>query len=205
MTGTLGATTLGADRTVSRDRRPAVADQVWSDLYARLSRDRQDAAAWQEVADRVRGWARVQLGRRGWEAVEEAVAETCAALAVSFDRARGADTFRGYAGCCFWTARRRVLLQLVRPHASLDGVEVPAPTEAGLDADTIGLLRHCLEALPPRERAAVRMRYLEDADSASIADALAVSEGNARQLVFRGLARLRPMVAAALAEEAEDW
>jgi RNA polymerase sigma factor (sigma-70 family) len=204
MAATLSATHGSAVATISHPRRSAAElNDEWSDIYLRLRRDREDVAAWRAVADRVRVWARAQLGRRGWEVVEEAVAETCATMAVSLDRARGADTFRGFACCCFWTARRRVLLQLVRPHASLDGIDVAAPAEGGLDRETLALLRRCLEALPPRERTAVRMRFLEEASSAAIAAALGVSEVNARQLVFRGLARLRPTVAAGLAAEGE--
>lgn len=48
--------------------------------------------------------------------------------------------------------------------------------------------------LPHRQRVAVVLRVIEDQDFAVVADVLGVSEGNARKIVSRGLARLRSLL-----------
>jgi RNA polymerase sigma-70 factor (sigma-E family) len=48
-----------------------------------------------------------------------------------------------------------------------------------------------LRALPPKQRAAIVLRFYEDCTFADIADALHCAEGTAKSQVSRGLARLR--------------
>src|SRR5207248_259946 len=66
--------------------------------------------------------------------------------------------------------------------------------DEGLTAKDVARLHRALEALPARERRAVVLRYLEGAPPAQIAGELGVTEGNARQLVHRGLKRLQRLL-----------
>jgi hypothetical protein len=76
---------------------------------------------------------------------------------------------------------------------------VPAPEpEDGAGEDELRTLQHCLSRLPPRELAAVRLRYFEERSSADIAAVLGVTEGNARRILCLGVARLRSWVLGAL-------
>jgi RNA polymerase sigma factor (sigma-70 family) len=165
----------------------------WGEIYARLMRDREDACAWAALEGHVRNWARAALGRRGWRAMEEAVVDTCSAVALSLGRAHGADTFKGFAYGHFLNVRRRALQANLAPTVALEGLDVPmALAEAeGPTAEELARLRRALAELPPRERRAVTLRYLEEASAAQIGAELRVTEGNARRIVFNGLARLR--------------
>ena len=58
-------------------------------------------------------------------------------------------------------------------------------------------LRHCIEALPERERGIVQMRYFEDVPSKEIASLLNVSEARVSQLHARALSAIRGQIAAA--------
>jgi RNA polymerase sigma factor (sigma-70 family) len=165
----------------------------WEEIYARLVCDDEDATAHAALERRVRGWARRALRRRGWHAVEDAVADTCSSVAVSLRAARGAETFVGFVYGHFLNVRHRVARQYP-PAETLDGVDVPAPPVSGDRSPSerhLVALRCALEELPERERRAVALRYLEELSAAEIARTLGVSEGNARRIVFNGLARLR--------------
>lgn len=54
-------------------------------------------------------------------------------------------------------------------------------------------LRLALLQLPPRQRAAVVLRFYQDMPEQEIADLLGCAHGTARSLVSRGLARLREL------------
>jgi RNA polymerase sigma factor (sigma-70 family) len=55
-------------------------------------------------------------------------------------------------------------------------------------------LSRCLAALGPRHRLAIVMRYFGERSTREIAAALECSEGTARNVLFRGLAKLRTMM-----------
>ena len=55
-------------------------------------------------------------------------------------------------------------------------------------------LRHCLDALPERWRAAVEMKYLHDMEGARIQEALGLSEANYWQQVHRAKLKLRACI-----------
>jgi RNA polymerase sigma factor (sigma-70 family) len=165
----------------------------WTEIYLRLQRDRNDAAAWQAMQGYVRTWAQKALWDRGSHTVDDAVADTCSTAMVSFEKAHGANTFSGFVYGHFLNVRTRALRgQIV---FSIDDVDPPAPIEQEPDSDAIEMLERCLGELAHRERNAVLLRYFEDASAERIATELQVSEGNARRIVFNGLAHLRQCAA----------
>ncbi len=97
-----------------------------------------------------------------------------------------------------WRRRRRIA-EVPLVHAG----EVPAQGGHGeaLDVDLLTALR----ALPPRMRAVVVLRYVEDRSEAETADVLGCSVGNVKSAAHGGLARLRqhvrPLPGGALAAE----
>jgi len=68
-----------------------------------------------------------------------------------------------------------------------------------VDRDAV---RHALASLPPRQRAAVVLRYFEDLSEADTAAALGVSVGTVKAHVSRGLDRLRDALAKVDVEQA---
>jgi RNA polymerase sigma-70 factor (sigma-E family) len=73
----------------------------------------------------------------------------------------------------------------------LPEVAVADPTAAYEDTDG---LRRALAELPPRQRAAVVLRFYCDLSEAQTAEALGVSVGTVKSLTSRGLSRLRTVV-----------
>ncbi|RLK23331.1 RNA polymerase sigma-70 factor (sigma-E family) [Micromonospora sp. M71_S20] len=87
-----------------------------------------------------------------------------------------------------WRRRAR------RPEQALgdnDGVARDHADDIALRQAVVAALR----TLPPRQRAAVVLRYLEDLSVADVAGALRCSEGTVKSHASRGLAHLREAVA----------
>jgi RNA polymerase sigma-70 factor (ECF subfamily) len=84
----------------------------------------------------------------------------------------------------------RLRFWAVPPPNPFDEVERRADDAALVDA---------LRRLDPRERAAVHLRYFEDRSFAETAATLGVGENHARVIVHRALAKLRRIMASALA------
>ena len=169
----------------------------WAEIYRRLHREPDDAEAWAALEDRVRGLALRALRQRGRALVEDVVGDTCSMVVLSLDKARGAETFEGFVLGHLLNARRRVLNFYRGPVIPLGDIDPPAPPDHEPEdwlEEARGILAHCLRELPARQRQAVELRYLDAAPLASIATALRVTENNARQIVFRGIAHLRRCV-----------
>jgi RNA polymerase sigma factor (sigma-70 family) len=62
------------------------------------------------------------------------------------------------------------------------------------------VLRRALALLPARQRAVLVLRYFEDLPDPAIAALLGCRPGTVRSLASRGLAALRPLVTAGMAE-----
>lgn len=87
------------------------------------------------------------------------------------------------------------------PTSELDESTFSLPDErAGRDFGAGGMaeraLTRSLAALGPRHRLAIVLRYYGERSTREIAAALDCSEGTARNVLFRGLARLRTMMTA---------
>lgn len=166
----------------------------WAEIYPRLHRDRDDAEAWTALEDRVRGLALRALRQRGRALVEDVVGDTCSTVVLGLDRARGAETFEGFVLGHLLNARRRVLNFYrgpVIPIGELDPAAPPDPEPDDWLDDARGILARCLRELAARQRRAVELRYVDAVPLAGIATELKVTENNARQIVFRGIAQLR--------------
>ena len=98
---------------------------------------------------------------------------------------------------------RKAVINGARSHLRRRGVEKRfLAREAGLrpDASTEppglldGRLREVLLSLPPRQRAAVVLRYYEDLSEDQVATLLGCSRGNVKALASKGMARLREVL-----------
>lgn len=163
----------------------------WSEIYGRLLADPSDGQGWIGLQTWVGLWSTRALGRFGPQAIEDVVAETCVSVVTALDKARGAETFAGFVQGHFLNVRQRLLRQQAIPVVGLEGIDRAGKSMDAPEPDELALLRRCLEELPDRERRAVSLRYFGQAPAQDIAGDLGVSVGNARRIVFNGLARLR--------------
>jgi RNA polymerase sigma factor (sigma-70 family) len=132
---------------------------------------------------------------------DDVVADTCSSVVLSIAKARGGQTFAGFVKGWYLNARRRALRELARqpdllPETAATSDNLYSACDPGLD-----LVRQCWKLLTARERMAVKLRYFDEASSEQIAHALQVAPGNARRIVFNGLAKLRRCVGARQQEE----
>ncbi|MBL8931314.1 MAG: SigE family RNA polymerase sigma factor [Kineosporiaceae bacterium] len=87
-------------------------------------------------------------------------------------------------------------------HRERPTAELPEPRDATSGADPLttlenrDLLVHALAQLPPRQRAAVVLRYFDDLTEAATAAAMGCSVGTVRAHTSRGIARLRDLMTA---------
>lgn len=129
---------------------------------------------------------------------EDLVQSALVRLYLAWGRARAGNP-RGYA--------RRILV-----NASIDHVRRPwvrrerstdllPDTAAGPLAETDEAMLAALRALPPRMRAAVVLRHVEDLSVEDTADALGCSTGTVKSQTARGLDKLRQLLTPTLQGE----
>jgi RNA polymerase sigma-70 factor (ECF subfamily) len=120
----------------------------------------------------------------------------------AFGRLRADSNYRAWlykiATNCAYTALKRANREAgvedLDRIASSDG----HPEKQVIDREAVAQLHSLLDVLPPKQQAAVVMRYLQELSYAEIAEALACSEDSARANVYQGIRRLRR-------ESAQDW
>ncbi|MGZ3724825.1 MAG: RNA polymerase sigma factor [Pseudobdellovibrio sp.] len=86
--------------------------------------------------------------------------------------------------------RKEKALQLVSEE-ELDKLEDSEKTE---ESENLSRAGEMLAHLPEMQKAAIEMRYLNEQTFEQIAESLKVSPGNARQIISRGVKRLRELL-----------
>lgn len=104
--------------------------------------------------------------------------------------------YRDFVSAWRWRRRRPEVVVAEVPHRR-GGDDLGAQTVDRL------ALRAALRELPPRQRAVVVLRYLEDMSERDVADALGCSAGTVASQASRALRKLRDRYAAALDTPAE--
>ena len=127
-----------------------------------------------------------------WQHAEDLVQTVLITVARRWERIEENPT--GYAYRCLvranidrWRVRRRRPEVLVAPSA-VSGLQPGAIAD---DVDRRLSVAAALQSLPPRQRAIVVLRYLQDLSTADTAAALGISQGAVKSGAARALARLR--------------
>jgi RNA polymerase sigma factor (sigma-70 family) len=117
--------------------------------------------------------------------------ETWLAAMRAYPRLRSAENLRGWI---FTVAHRKALDQLRRrAKGAIPTAEVPERPSSTEDGQPEVWER--VRELPPKQRAAIALRFIADATHAEIAAAMRTSEEAARRNVHEGLKRLRTELA----------
>lgn len=136
----------------------------------------------------------------GWtgsrESALEIVQETFLAVHSRLGSYRGEGELKSWiARIAANAAMNRARGERLRSAEALDEAaipSVPAAQEMALaERERSGALHRSLDALPPRQRTAVVLRYFEEMPIHDIAIALECNEGTARSILFRSLVKLR--------------
>lgn len=133
-----------------------------------------------------------------WSSAEDAAQQAFSALYVYWPRIKP-ETLEAYAkrtlvNSCFTLLRKRKRETVT--------AYVPERSYADVRDDHIDL-RRALQSLPPRSRAIVTLRYLEDLSVKQVAEILDVAEGTVKSQTKRALARLREHVT--FESDVETW
>jgi RNA polymerase sigma factor (sigma-70 family) len=139
---------------------------------------------YREHCDEVLGYLRRLLGQRA----EDAWQETFLRALRAYDRLEHGRHLRAWV----FTIATRVAMDELRRKDSLSLDEVPEPAANGRpERPAWQELEMFTSRLPPKERAAVVLRYGYDLPYAEIGDALGSSEEAARAAASSGVRRLR--------------
>ncbi len=130
-------------------------------------------------------------GDRG--VAEDAVQAAFAKAYAAWARVRRADHPEAYLRRMVvnevLSTRRLGWFRRERPHESVEARHVVSSPESGLaERDMVWA---AVQALPPRQRAVIVLRYYEDLSEAEIADALGCSRGTVKSQASAALANLR--------------
>ncbi|WP_028652308.1 SigE family RNA polymerase sigma factor [Nocardioides halotolerans] len=122
--------------------------------------------------------------------LQEALVKTL----IAWPRLRDRDNVEAYTRRIIVTTsiswrRRRSFHE--RPSEALPERATPDPTEATVTHDAVVA---ALLTVPPRQRAAIVLRYYEDLTEAQTAEVMGCSVGTVKSQVFAGLTRLRGLL-----------
>ena len=121
----------------------------------------------------------------------EAAAEVAQEVAiVAFRRHASLRDPHALDAWLYRTAVRAALREAKRSRTRRDAERAAAVLETAADADALAAAQ-LLAGLPPRQRAALTLRYVHDLDDHAIATALGCRRGTVRSLLSRGLSTLR--------------
>jgi RNA polymerase sigma-70 factor (sigma-E family) len=129
-----------------------------------------------------------------WHEAEDLVQTTLAKLFVAWHRVQRSHSADGYA--------RKVLMNTylsqrrLRRSSELPVAEPGEGGGTGIDADLRLTLVTALRQLPPRSRAVVVLRHVDDLSIDSVAQMLGISPAAVKSLNARGLAQLRDVLGA---------
>jgi len=129
-----------------------------------------------------------------WHEAEDLVQSTLAKLFVAWNKVSAAQNADAYARRTLlntYLAQRRLRRSRETPVARFD--ESPSP---GVDSDLRLTLVTALRRLPPRGRAAVVLRFVEDHSVEDVAELLGTTPSAVKSLTTRSLARLRELLGA---------
>ena len=125
-----------------------------------------------------------------WHRADDLVQTAVARLYVHWRRAEKVENLDGYTRTVLlrtFLAEQRTL----RWRRGGTGSPIPELAAAGSDLEAEMDLRNALRNLPPRQRAAVVLRYYCDLSVDQTAEAMNCSTGNVKSQTARGLAALR--------------
>ncbi|WP_020579035.1 SigE family RNA polymerase sigma factor [Actinopolymorpha alba] len=132
-----------------------------------------------------------------WHRAEDAVQQAFIKLYVAWPRLRKTETFGAYARRAVisaviddarrpWRRRERVVESFPEDTATTDG------SFAGID-NSLAMVE-ALRELPPRQRAVLVLRYLDDLSVEQTAEVLQIDPGTVKSQTSRGLANLRRLL-----------
>jgi RNA polymerase sigma-70 factor (ECF subfamily) len=147
-------------------------------------------------------------GRAGAVSADDLAQEVFLRAYRAFGRLRADSNYRAWlykiATNCAYTAMKRanreVDVEDLDRLASSDG----HPERQVIEGEAVERLQRLIDRLPPKQQAAVVMRYLQELSYAEIAQALDCSEDSARANVYQGIRRLRREAALDWPEELSD-
>lgn len=159
-----------------------------------------------EEEDRFREFAAIQAGplRRcaylfcgDWHLAEDLMQTTLVKIYKAWSRVARQEALNNYARTVLlrtWLDEKR------RPwrRSEVGHADVPEPLDESASPETEaersyarGVMHQALLTVPPRQRAAVVLRYFDDLSIAETAKAMGCSEGTVKSQVARGLVNLR--------------
>lgn len=127
-----------------------------------------------------------------WHEAQDLVQITLASVFVAWNRVRRRNSMDAYARRVLVNAflsQRRLRRSGETPTARLADASAPV-----VDADLRVTLVAALRKLPPRSRAVVVLRYLEDHSVESVAELMGATPAAVKSLNTRGLAQLRELL-----------
>ena len=166
-----------------------------------------DASAEEEFREFVAGWfqplralAYVTCG--DWQAAEDAVAGALSRLYLRWDKVAAPDRY----------ARTMVVRAAIgekrrpwrRERSAGDAFPDVATPDPAYEVDERLRLRAALRQVPPRQRAALVLRFLEGLSTEETAEVLGCSAGTVKSQTSRGLDTLRAVLAADIDEKGDE-